>query len=356
MELLKLSKEMKELNKNWVYYLTRPFSLLGASLWYRWYNNDLIKKQIGTGLSSALFIEEHPGVMRRYAINKELIKYKEKINSIINKPPKTRELLERGIKLNKKAKKIIKSKSELSLEEAIAFFVDMAFHATIFPYFAYETLNNLNKNKGSKSLRLAEKLRGESYYYDFLNKIIIPLAKNKLNIKNNDINFLTIDEVIKGSTQNIEKRKKLQLKGSRYFYCVYNNKETIQLIKRRSIEEIISKLEKIKSTKKLTGMTAFPGKVRGVVSLVLTNNIKSIKFNKGDILVAPTTNPVLLPLFKKCSAIITDEGGMTSHAAILSRELRKPCIVGTKIASKVLRNGDIIEVDANNGVINIIKK
>jgi pyruvate,water dikinase len=59
---------------------------------------------------------------------------------------------------------------------------------------------------------------------------------------------------------------------------------------------------------------------------------------------------------KKAIAFITDEGGITCHAAIIARELKKPCIIGTKIATKVLKDGDLVEVDANKGVVKIIKK
>ena len=58
---------------------------------------------------------------------------------------------------------------------------------------------------------------------------------------------------------------------------------------------------------------------------------------------------------KKASAFITDEGGITCHASIIARELKKPCIIGTKIATKVLKDGDMVEVDGNIGVIKILK-
>ena len=58
---------------------------------------------------------------------------------------------------------------------------------------------------------------------------------------------------------------------------------------------------------------------------------------------------------EKAGAIVTDEGGLTSHAAIVSRELKIPCIVGTKIATKILKDGDIVEVDAENGIVRKIK-
>ena len=72
---------------------------------------------------------------------------------------------------------------------------------------------------------------------------------------------------------------------------------------------------------------------------------------KGEIIVSSMTRPEMVVAMKKAAAIITDEGGITSHAAIVSRELGIPCILGTKIATKVFKNGDIAEVDANNGIV-----
>ena len=77
------------------------------------------------------------------------------------------------------------------------------------------------------------------------------------------------------------------------------------------------------------------------------------KFNKGDILVAPMTRPEFVPLMRKAAAIVTDQGGITSHASIISRELGKPCIVGTKVATKVIKDNQIIEVNANHGVVKL---
>lgn len=66
------------------------------------------------------------------------------------------------------------------------------------------------------------------------------------------------------------------------------------------------------------------------------------------------TRPDYVPLMHKAGAIVTDEGGLTSHAAIIARELKVPCVVGTRLAMRVLKNGDRVEVDAINGVIKVI--
>lgn len=112
--------------------------------------------------------------------------------------------------------------------------------------------------------------------------------------------------------------------------------------------------EKIILSSEISGATAFPGIVKGTVKIVLSRNDIS-KINKDDILVASATNPDLLPAMYKASAFVTDAGGITSHAAIVAREMKKPCIIGTKIATKIFKDGDIIEVDANKGTIKKIK-
>ncbi len=94
--------------------------------------------------------------------------------------------------------------------------------------------------------------------------------------------------------------------------------------------------------------------VRGRVSVVLDPK-NSDAFVSGDILVAPMTTPEYIFAMKKASAVITDTGGLMSHAAVTSRELKIPCIVGTKIATKVLKDGDLVEVDAEKGIVRIIK-
>lgn len=102
------------------------------------------------------------------------------------------------------------------------------------------------------------------------------------------------------------------------------------------------------------GQTGYKGKIRGVVKVVKAN-VDMIKVEPGDIIVTAMTTANLLPALEKASAFITDEGGITSHAAIIAREMRKPCIVGTKIATRILKDGMLVEVDADKGVVRIIK-
>lgn len=108
----------------------------------------------------------------------------------------------------------------------------------------------------------------------------------------------------------------------------------------------------INDTKQLTGECACTGKASGVVKIInLASEIS--KMQQGDVLVSRATSPNIVPAMKLASAIVTDMGGMTCHAAIVSRELGKPCVIGTKIATKWLHDGDKVSVDATAGIVNL---
>lgn len=107
------------------------------------------------------------------------------------------------------------------------------------------------------------------------------------------------------------------------------------------------------SLKKLSGMPACQGKVKGRVKILL-NHRDVNKLERGEVLVASMTTPDYIMAMEKASAFITDEGGITCHAAIIAREFGVPCIVGTGNATKVLKDGDTVEVDAYKGIITIL--
>ncbi len=122
---------------------------------------------------------------------------------------------------------------------------------------------------------------------------------------------------------------------------VWSNKDKIKTVE--SKENII-----------LSGLPASPGFVSGPVHVIL--DVKDIdKFKSGEILITVMTSPDWVPAMKKAKAIVTDEGGITSHAAIVSRELGVPCIVGTggrgNKATETVKTGQIITVDSKNGLV-----
>ena len=184
-------------------------------------------------------------------------------------------------------------------------------------------------------------------------KLIHEFAKRK-KVKYKNIVFATWNEV----TSNRINEKKL-IERSKGYVVSYESKKT-KIYTGKDYSDILKSYNKhifgdINKNKIIKGITACNGKVRGRVRVVLdTDDFYKVK--RGDVLVSMMTRSEYLSVMRLASAIVTDEGGITSHAAIVSREMNKPCIIGTKIATKTLRDGDLIEVDANKGIVKIIKK
>lgn len=110
-------------------------------------------------------------------------------------------------------------------------------------------------------------------------------------------------------------------------------------------EEVIAE-----DIQEVRGRIANTGAVRGIARIVIKKaDIRNVR--EGDIIIAEMTNPDYVPWMKIAAAFVTDEGGMTCHAAIVSREMGKPCVVGTKISTKIFRDGDLLEVDGTKGVV-----
>ncbi|MBD3164030.1 hypothetical protein GF323_02430 [Candidatus Woesearchaeota archaeon] len=178
-----------------------------------------------------------------------------------------------------------------------------------------------------------------------------------------------IDLVLKG----INKRTKIPMEHLRYLLPNEVNIDARKLEKRRkkciyfvhyegdsiyegkTADEYIKQLEnqhKVEDTVLIKGNSASNGVARGIVK-VCRGEKEISKVEKGDILVACMTQPEFVPAMKKAAAIVTDEGGLTCHAAIVSRELGIPCVIGTKTATKILKDGQVVEVDATNGAVKI---
>jgi len=143
-----------------------------------------------------------------------------------------------------------------------------------------------------------------------------------------------------------------------------DNKGKLFIVQTRPITTVISNQKtldnqsRINQKPDLTGEQASPGTASGVV--IIINSPKEIdRVQKGQILVTTMTTPDFVPAMKKVNGIITDKGGQTSHAAIVSRELGVPCVVGTKTATKFLKEGDIVTLNGTTGEVwkgNLIDK
>lgn len=209
------------------------------------------------------------------------------------------------------------------------------------------------KNKVINKFATTKDLCGK--FFTKTDSTTLEIIKNRLSqilkIDKNTILYLNYQELIsllKGDKVNVE------LKSRYNYYVMLAVKSQINLFVGKDIKKIISNLNFLQDNNRgvdiIHGSAAFKGKAKGRVRVVyLLKELETIK--KDTILVTPMTTINFTPFLKKFSAIVTDEGGVTCHAAIVSRELNIPCVIGTKIATKVLKDGDKVEVDANLGIV-----
>lgn len=214
----------------------------------------------------------------------------------------------------------------------------------------------IEKKDKSKIVRQAYVLRKKTEKVEYISgNNLIRLAKQIKPEFRNDIDYLTIQEILSTDNPNL---RDLNKRKDKYIY--YDNK-IYPGLSVEAFEKMLScKVMQATNHKNLipphfiVGSVAAKGKVRGKAKIIMElDDLKKIK--KGDILVTPMTTPDYLWAMHKAAAFVTDEGGITCHAAIVAREFKKPCIIGTKIATQILKDGDKIEVDADHGIVRKIK-
>jgi len=352
----------KIIDNDWVLYLSRPYNLFTSSIWYYWYESDNWTVFFNIKPPTVLLIESETGIVRQYWLQKEMDKYYEVRKEIIlKKRHKIITALKKSEALNKRVVKILKSKKKIffNLKDGVDFLCQVAFYGTVLPFAILEAINKYNINDKSL-ITLAQKLRKTSYYPEIQNKIVLPLARDWSDrytiLKNkNFFDLITYQELLKGKVTHTTERLKKR-NDKKYFLNQYRKgREKIFWLK--NSKEILNVLDKtnIESQTRIKGRAAHKGKVIGTAR-VMFNPKQGITFNNGDILVTVNSNPSFMPYISKCSALITDEGGIMCHAAIISREKKIPCVMSTKNATTLIKNGDYIEVDADKGLVTILKK
>ena len=128
----------------------------------------------------------------------------------------------------------------------------------------------------------------------------------------------------------------------------------IKLVTGPKVKELEDKFFSVEKDE-IKGTVAFRGKVKGKCRII-SDPFKEHDFDKGDILVTGMTRPEFISFMEKASAIVTDAGGLLCHAAISAREMKIPCVVGTEKATRMFKDGELIEVDAESGIVRKLSK
>ena len=347
---------------------------LGCYMWTKEF-----KKQFGWRISDICYVwdgyctttyripEEYLDGMF-YFVKKQLAKNPEFIKDICRKAIKKSVDFERYF--NKYKSQKLEDFSEIKLEkilnELIKRIFSLAPSVFIIIYFPqglkrFPEQTKVFKNAMSDAINTRDKI--DKILGPLGNRLLEKIGRaslKKVKVSKNLARFITINEVkniLNGKIKVDDLKKELE-KRSKYF-LVGEGKVCYLPVKQYLNQRGWSLLEQKNSNgmKTLKGMSIIKDSqiIKGVVRIVRGRKELS-KIKKGDIIVSPMTTPEYTSILKKVKAIITNEGGITCHAAVTSREFGIPTVVGTKIATKVLKDGDLVEVDAEKGIVRILKR
>lgn len=206
--------------------------------------------------------------------------------------------------------------------------------------------------------RFELRLRGWMPIYFWFLSTFFPILEKRYELPANLAPQLTLTELLQFLSDKQADLKELKQRNKFFFYRHHNGQAFIVsgLDGKKLAKKMIPPLPK--NVKELTGQVAQVGLVTGKAFVLrwdspdLSKDMD--KMPKNSILVVGQTLPHLMPAIKKASAIVTDEGGMASHSAIVSRELGIPCIIGTSLATKLVKTGQKLRVNANEGIVEIL--
>ncbi len=349
-------------NIDWEIYLERkqPFFIFSSSL--RLYGS-MLQSLSGISFTEQLYwFKNDSGVCYRSKKEMEAVD-RHLLELVRSKDTRVFEWAAKGNEYNAEADHVLSSFSSSSLHpqriaELSELWEMVMLYSAIIPYRILSAINYALEQGESKSdfleiLEIYEALRGTTKYPQLIDVVFSEVWKHIAeSVGANDTSVyscLFIEELNEWTKNNALPSEEILVsrkKGS-LFWLSAAGENVIDT--KEETANILSSLHTSEELSEVRGKCAYEGFVCGRVCII--NDIKDGEnFQEGDVVVSINTSPSLMPFLIKCSAIVTDEGGIMCHAAIVSRELKKPCIIGTKQATKVFKNGDYIEVDASSGI------
>jgi phosphohistidine swiveling domain-containing protein len=345
---------------DWEVFIARPFPFFIVPVWQYCYGEFIseINKE-DFNFNDGIYLQEDNGIIRNYRRKRDLEKLKDILAKYVREDREyIKELFFKAKTLNNLAKKYLEEGYDFdgSVKDSIDFVCRATIFSAILPRFTSDGMEK-NNIEDEEIQKLVDELRSETYYPQILSEIVYPVTERKLQSLGAEDpeeyrKSISLEEILSEDLSGVKDRLERFSKGEKFIYLVQDGNREMNWYE--SAEEYIDGKKEIQQSVK--GQIAYPGVVKGKVHVCLTLDGSDVKdFQKGDILVSINSSPNLMHLIENAGALITDEGGITCHASIVSRELKTPCIIGTKNSTKVFKTGDQVEVDADNGIVKIIE-
>ncbi len=289
--VLKRNKNIESIE--WQHFLTRPYSLFGASLWQQSRISDEAAEVYGVKLPVALYIESQRGVVHQYHPADDLESFHSAFDSLVtDKTDHLERLLAEGQQLNDETKKLLRDPQTFdNLDQAVTFLDRLFIYATVVPNLSLIAMHRLNIADTHPMAKLCEEFRAVSLYFQFISELVVPAAaivlrQREIKHAKEVVNYLTLREIYSAPQELIDER--LQYKSKNFKYRLFVDKAQEEISWLSDTQELINKLEttvvpESRSTS-LKGQVAYKGKARGTVKLILTTLIGERRQQKGKFL------------------------------------------------------------------------
>ena len=359
-----------DMTEEWDLTVRRPMSLMEVSLWGHWYDSEHgASKILGIETKRALSIQDEAGMANDFLaknVRDSLVQHV--VNLFKHDRPQLHEILQYGHHLYRESDSRIKQGNHnfRNLDDAADFMAKVAQYTTCFPVMVL-VASQQEGCQDPEAVSLAEGLRAQTLYPAIERYIIDPLAVTATK----DLGFSEPEQAPHVATwselrqealdrETLEWRLEAVRNGRRFVFQSIDDEDQVRFLSQTAY--LLMRLAKQRkmvmkeNPDELVGQAAWPGLYRGRARVILSPDAVGQTIEDGEVLISIQSSPALMPLLKRCGAIVTDEGGIACHAAIISRELRKPTLIGTISATSLIQTGDMVEVDTYSQVLRILER
>lgn len=353
----------------WKFLVRRPMSLVEASIWAHWIDSQHAADTLGIVADRALSIQDETGLANDFLAERDVAAGMAYVAELFgNQRQRVIDTLLRGEEITRQSKARLQAGAGAfdNFVEAADYFAEAAQYTTVFPAWmliAYEE----HAWDDAEVRALAESLRSRTLYPSIEREIIDPMAAQAaaavgFSEPEHAPAVTTWSELRRGVLDRdlLEYRLEQVRAGRRFLFQSLDGDDDVRFVSQSGYL-----LMRLRQQRKLvhgqqpdtiTGQAAWPGIYRGRARLVLTPDAIGHAFEDGEVLVSIQSSPELMPLLRRSGAIVTDDGGIACHAAIIARELRKPTLIGTRQATTLIRTGDLVEVDTYAQQVRILER
>lgn len=179
----------------------------------------------------------------------------------------------------------------------------------------------------------------------------------RLDVPEKWLRFMKPEEIINSLNNSASIPEDLEARSNSMIFMISDNKEKIWTGDQaaKQLQSLKNKDKLFSNKSYLYGASACGGSAKGK-AVIIKRKSEMLKFNYAEpsVLVSVEADPDLSIIMRRMAAVVTDQGGVTCHAAIIAREFNIPCVVGTKYATQYISEGDFLEVNADRGIVKIV--